>query len=215
MKRIFVALMVFVVTLFSGMNSFAADLKVHPNFYALVIDIEYSSSNYQTTSTYPNGDVKEWVLKYSFPMEDNFYDYFPLASPVVEMVDTIYLSVSDSVDFYWGIKGQCVGLVKISTNNVSGDSDTWIKGSPVNASIPPSKGTVIAYYNGQSIYPKYGGGHVAIYWGKDRNGAHILVDQNWGYMNNSQWYPDYKIRKHVLSGSGGRNSISNYHIVTK
>ncbi|MDR3150403.1 MAG: BPSL0067 family protein [Candidatus Peribacteria bacterium] len=200
-------------------------LMVADVFFSLIQDeIEPYSSTY-------NGTIADgWTLRYSYSMEDNFYYYFPSSNPIVDpilvgsntSISNYYLSVSPFDHWSYGKIGQCVGFIKVVTNNASGDASTWGKGNAFNpASTLPLKGTVLAYFNGQATYPTSGDHHALVYWGPVPNQSNkfYVIDQNW-YLTDPNASDLQKrgnlIRKHIMSASGNNlNSLSNYNIVTK
>jgi hypothetical protein len=144
-------------------------------------------------------------------------------------VGATHTRISDTFNSY---TGQCADFAKSMIGSTDGTS-TWHAGTKLG-DIPNTQltsqlvpGTMIAYFNGSSIYPSNGTGHVAIVLSvaKDAAGNPTgvnVVDQNFLVSptvvtaNGTSGSAPQTISKHFLKwtdGTSGLRSASKYHIV--
>ncbi|MDD2871645.1 MAG: BPSL0067 family protein [Candidatus Gracilibacteria bacterium] len=96
---------------------------------------------------------------------------------------------------------QCVGFVKEVTNLYNTSTGQWRPGNAVTTTNLPSRGDVIATFNGQSY-----SGHVAIVLSATSSYVYV-IDQNWDIGNG-------RIYIHALKFSGTSvNNAGNYKLV--
>jgi hypothetical protein len=124
--------------------------------------------------------------------------------------------------------GQCVAFAKSMIGNTSTTSK-WHTGTKIS-SIPIAQrtsqlvpGTMIAYFNGKSIYPSDGTGHVAIVLNVAADGSGLwVIDQNFvnGFSlkvgtTNYAATSNSLIGKHLMpwTDSSARRAAGEYHIV--
>jgi hypothetical protein len=130
---------------------------------------------------------------------------------------------------YNSYPGQCVAFAK-SMIGSSSPTSTWHTGTKLaniavnqRAAMLPA-GTMIAYFNGKSVYPANGTGHVAIVLGVAADGSGLwVVDENFingfsikvGTTSYAASTATHLIGKHLMpwTDTSARRAAGQYHIV--
>lgn len=221
----------------SGM-AFSATQVAPSNRVNLFLDstTPFGSADWTNGTSTTIGSVKilkstgntEYYLKLNMPNLGFSGSGKTMTLDAVNILGASHTRISESA-LYGSYPGQCVAFAKSMIGNSSATSK-WHTGTKLSdiavnqrTTLLPA-GTMIAYFNGNSVYPSNGTGHVAIVLGVAADGSGVwVVDQNFingfsikvGTTTYAANLSQQLIGKHLMpwTDTSARRAAGQYHIV--